>query len=89
MKVDTVNELGTDEVSLNMGVASETVMKDTTGSDSGGVREKKESFEIQYVDVVVGVVDADKMPQKELSDAFHLYTCGMDIVLFLISMLSL
>jgi len=39
-------------------------------------KKEKESFEIQYMDVVVGVVDAEQMPQKALSNAFHISACG-------------
>lgn len=50
---------------------------DTTMTEQP-VRDKKEkeSFEIQYMDVVVGVVDAEKMPHDALSNAFHISACG-------------
>ena len=47
----------------------------STASDA--VQGKKESFEIQYMDVIVGVVDMEQMPRNELSNAFYLSACGM------------
>merc|ERR1712228_179361 len=38
---------------------------------------KLESFEIQFVDVLIGVVDVEKMPNNQsLSKAFTSYSCG-------------
>lgn len=37
---------------------------------------KKESFEIQYMDVLVGVVNTEKLPNQEMSRSFNQYSCG-------------
>merc|ERR1719445_513602 len=71
---DAVDEVENEEAPLD-GAPDSLTKGASGGSDGSSVREK-ESFEIQYMDVVVGVVDADKLPKKELSDAFHLYACG-------------
>lgn len=72
---DAVNGVENEEAPLD--VAPDAVTKEVSGGSDGDSVREKESFEVQYMDVVVGVVDAEKMPKKALSDAFHLYACGM------------
>jgi len=47
------------------------------GGDADEKQMKKEDFELQYMEVLVGVVNVDKMPHNvELQRAFNQYSCG-------------
>jgi len=59
-------------------LAADTPKNEESGDVAMAQREneKKESFELQFVDVIVGVVDSGRMPREPLSDAFYLHDFG-------------
>merc|ERR1712228_908806 len=58
-----------------MGMKEKKDEEDVLMKEKGN--KKLESFEIQFVDVLIGVVDVEKMPNNQsLSKAFTSYSCG-------------
>merc|ERR1719361_1219908 len=69
-----------DDESKTPANADQTMTEEKSQHNSPkSVSKAKESFEIQFMDVVVGIVDTEQMPQNELSDSFHLKACGYGV----------